>query len=157
MNSEEWRPAPGFDDRYEVSNHGRVRHVASDRARKLKVDPRGYVFVGIAIRRRSENIHVARLVCHAFNGPPPPNHEVDHKNKDRGDNRSENLRWVTRQENLAHRTVHTGEANSQSKLTADAVRKIRASSAPSSILASAFGVSPRTIRDARNHNTWRDR
>ena len=35
----------------------------------------------------------------AFHGPRPKGHEVDHKNRNRADDRSANLHWVTRVQN----------------------------------------------------------
>jgi hypothetical protein len=42
------------------------------------------------------------------------------------------------------------------KLTADVVREIRASSATADALAPVYGVAPSTIRMARCGQTWRD-
>jgi len=46
-----------------------------------------------------------RLICEAFNGPPPNNdynYQVNHKDKNRKNNKSDNLEWVTSQENTEH-------------------------------------------------------
>ena len=40
-----------------------------------------------------------RVVAHAFIPNPENKPQVDHKNRDPSDNRAENLRWATRQEN----------------------------------------------------------
>lgn len=47
----------------------------------------------------SHSVH--RIVAHAFHGDPPsPEHVVDHIDTNRMNNRSDNLRWVTRLENI---------------------------------------------------------
>ena len=45
---------------------------------------------------------VHRIVCHLFHGPPPTSEhiEVDHVNEKKWDNRSANLMWVTKSENM---------------------------------------------------------
>lgn len=53
-------------------------------------------------RVKTSNGHkyVHRLVMELFGPPKPgPEYEIDHINRNRLDNRIENLRWVTRQEN----------------------------------------------------------
>ncbi|HOW46205.1 MAG TPA: HNH endonuclease signature motif containing protein [Rubrivivax sp.] len=51
---------------------------------------------------RHHSVH--RLVAEAFLGPALPGQtDVNHKNGARGDNRLENLEWVTRSENHKHK------------------------------------------------------
>ncbi|WP_222869379.1 hypothetical protein ROLI_012190 [Roseobacter fucihabitans] len=45
-------------------------------------------------------VPIHRIVCSAFNGPPPSDkHVVDHIDTNRANNRPEKLRWLTRLEN----------------------------------------------------------
>ena len=57
----------------------------------------------IKINRKTRLIH--QLVMEHF-GPPKPdkNYQIDHINRDKLDNRIENLRWVTCRENCNNRT-----------------------------------------------------
>jgi DNA-binding CsgD family transcriptional regulator len=64
--------------------------------------------------------------------------------------RGENHRSHTRPE-----TVLRGEQISNSILTEGEVLEIRRSVAGNNELATRYGVSPRTVRDARNRKTWR--
>nr|QBK92773.1 MAG: HNH endonuclease [Pithovirus LCPAC401] len=51
---------------------------------------------------------VSILICTLFHGPKPSDkHEVGHKNCKRNDNRSNNLEWVTRSENMKT-TINNG-------------------------------------------------
>lgn len=90
---------PGIDaSRLLVSDHGRVRMCFGNR-RELS-DP--YVphkmevgYTRISVDRKAYFVH--RLVAKAFLPPQPsPEHTIDHKNRNRSDNRVDNLRWASR-------------------------------------------------------------
>ena len=52
-------------------------------------------------RRGRKTLKVARLVCEAFNGPPPDGSPYClHIDEDSRNNRPENLKWGTQRENL---------------------------------------------------------
>ena len=65
----------------------------------------GYLVVGIPGRKVMKLVH--RIVAEAFIENPRGCREVDHINHNRQDNRVENLRWVTREENQANRSKST--------------------------------------------------
>lgn len=125
LPGEEWRTVEGWP--YEVSNLGRVRRTAcgyrkgATAGRILstnRASPDDYPMVRLHDRDRKLSVRVHVLVATAFHGPPPSDdHEVNHKNHDRHDNRVENLEWVTRIENVMH--------GSKAKLTPSDVRAIR--------------------------------
>jgi hypothetical protein len=120
MADERWLPVVGFEGFYEVSDQGRVRSV--DRTvpyrdgRKDKFYPgrirktsltRGYPALMLKAAGRRWNVYVHVLVCEAFHGLRlDPSHEVRHLNGTRTDNRSENLVWGTRAENMQDMIRH---------------------------------------------------
>jgi hypothetical protein len=150
---EEWRDVEGWPE-YRVSSWGRVLGM---RGAILAPRPdRGYVSVTLCREgeHRSEWIH--RLVLFAFVGPPPtPEHEGDHENKVRSDNRLGNLRWLTKADNLAQREFEHGEDRAQAKLTEDGVRYLRGSSKSTYKLARELGVCQGVVWRAKARKTWR--
>lgn len=109
---ERWRDIPGFEGRYQASDHGRVRSL--DRAVPLKgrASPRrhrgrvlslqkfsnGYLFVKMGYGG-AHLVH--RLVAAAFiDGDMSL--QVNHKNGVRSDNRPSNLEWLTQSDNQLH-------------------------------------------------------
>ena len=60
----------------------------------------GYLQVGVP--KRKDIVLVHRLVAETFIENPRGCKEVDHINRDKSDNRVENLRWVTREENMGN-------------------------------------------------------
>ena len=101
---EEWRPAPGFEDRYEVSSFGNVRHKKTQRLRKINYDKSGYPIVCIHKGKKIKYVYIHRLVCEAFNGPPTPDHNIcDHRDRCVVNNYYNNLRWTDYSGNLYNR------------------------------------------------------
>lgn len=75
--------------------HGGARHYGS-RARKGCWDGTRYI-----LQHDKKTYKVARLVCEAFNGPPPFKGAVCmHVDENSRNNRPENLRWGSQKENL---------------------------------------------------------
>ena len=102
---------------------------------------------------------VHRAVCEAWHGlPPSPVHQPDHGNRDRTDNRAENLRWRTPVENAANRDHRSGADHVFASLTrreAEAVRRLHASGVPCPQIAKAFDISRSTVWRAATGRTYR--
>lgn len=104
---EQWRPISGFEDRYEVSNRGRVKSIwyngPRSRPKILRhtTSASRYPQVNLARNNTLTTRRVHCLVLQAFVGPAPAGHVACHKNGKRSDNRwPQNIRWDTPFQNL---------------------------------------------------------
>jgi hypothetical protein len=163
---EEWRPAPGLEG-YEVSSQGRMRSWRNRRGWPLDepvlvgyVNSRGYMVHQPSRRGREFKIH--RLVCEAFNGPPPTDRTVcRHLNDVKLDNRPENLAWGTHADNAKDRSRNgrTGPRPGPRKLTPAQVAEIRGAWAVGGTtkvaLGRKYGVTDATIGHIVRGVTWR--
>ena len=69
---------------------------------KTRKNKDGYIMLGLNNNGKQKTLKLHRLLAIAFipNDDPEKKIEIDHINGVRDDNRLENLRWVTHQENL---------------------------------------------------------
>ena len=118
--TELWRAVVGLEGRYEVSSFGRVRSVERVISRKTKsgsfkpyrvrscvLKPQRHAnYLGVNLHHGvgdSRPHYIHRLVAEAFCGKQPSSeHEVNHLDEDRHNNRADNLEWVTHDQNMAH-------------------------------------------------------
>ena len=116
---EQWRPVPGWEGHYEVSDQGRLR--SKDRyivtkngqrqfrsGRNLKPDvlQTGYLQYTLQANGKLERKTGHRYVMLAFVGPAPEGMEVCHENGDKTDNRLVNLRYDTHSNNQKDQAKH---------------------------------------------------
>jgi hypothetical protein len=129
----EWRSVVGFEGIYLVSNQGHLltqSHLAQDkrgRFRKIKGKLRkpaknrdGYLTCLLCNGAKIRSTFVHRLVAEAFIPNPHKLPEVEHRDRNRANNRVHNLEWISKPNNAAK-----GERVCGSKLTASDVKRIR--------------------------------
>ena len=114
---EVWKPVPGYESLYLVSNMGRIKslprlvsqkyrpHMTRETVLRPQTRRHGYLSVWLyrCGAKRQESVH--RIVAEAFCEKLPGRNEVNHINEDKQDNRAENLEWCTRSENMRAGTV----------------------------------------------------
>ena len=109
LEGEKWKTL-FFNNNYEVSNLGRLRNKKTKIIAKGSIKKNGYVQVSVD----NQNYRLHRLVLQTW--CPNEDYEeltVDHINGNRSDNRLENLRWATQEENTAYMLIHRGELNKE--------------------------------------------
>ena len=105
-----------IDDRYSVSNLGRVKSNYAKKERILNPTPdaRGYLKVDLRHGKERKGMMVHRLVALAFIENPNPDNfqEVNHKDEDKTNNCVDNLEWCDAKynSNYGTRNVRKGIA-----------------------------------------------
>lgn len=164
---ERWKEVVGYEGLYEVSNRGNVRSFCrTPKGKILKpgTDTKGYYFVNLYKDKKANTQRVHRLVLAAFVGEHPDGKpECCHNNGVRTDNRLENLRYGSRQDNVDDTVVHGtkvyGERVGSVQLTAANVLQIRKDYATKKFsqqeLADRYGVERKTITFVVRGETWK--
>lgn len=173
---ENWKSIPGYS-LYQISDLGRIKtfnwkNQGKERIMKPALDGSGYLRTMLVNDQgKTETIKVHRLVLKTFQGDPPtPEHQCNHKNCIRTDNRNINLEWVTISENVKHsykygiKTIE-GEMNPAAILTEAEVREIRRNykygrksrhegGETKRQIAERYGVSVSAIKQVINRQSW---
>lgn len=118
LPGEVWKSIPGYEGLYEVSNKGRVKscektlrcrnqccefdHTYPEKLLYTDNKQDGYYRVSLANDGKWKTWLTHRLVALAFIPNPENKPEVNHKDRNHGNNCVENLEQVTKEENLAH-------------------------------------------------------
>ncbi len=105
-----WKDIEGYIGLYQISNYGRLKSLARiskrgeipERIMCTHTSKRGYKRAPLAKNGISKTYFIHTLVAVAFHTKSHPKHEVNHKDGDKLNNRSENLEWVSHKQNLKH-------------------------------------------------------
>jgi hypothetical protein len=105
--TEEWLPIIGYEERYMVSNFGRIKSLfgrwwARERMNRLHLNQAGYPCVRLCKGDKGKTLRVHRLMSAAFIDNPENKKEVNHIDGDKTNGVIYNLEWNTRKENQNH-------------------------------------------------------
>jgi hypothetical protein len=91
-----WKPLRNFPS-YNGSSEGRIINVRTQHILKPQINDRGYAVVTLWKNKKAYTVRVHRIIAETFLGEHS-DLDVRHKNRNRSDNRVDNLEWVTRSE-----------------------------------------------------------
>ena len=156
---EMWLPVVGFEDLYEVSDHGRVRSIKSRKIKAQTINKLdGRPFMGLWRNNKLKIMKPHTMVLTAFVGPRPEGMEGCHNDGNPQHNHISNLRWDTSKNNHAdkvlHGTTNRGERCGTSKLTLEQVRAIRSDPRKQKVLSEEYGVTQGTISRIKSGVRW---
>jgi NUMOD4 motif/HNH endonuclease len=174
MTAEEWRPVVGYEGRYDVSNHGRVRSLLHNRGARLKVPrvlkprlhDRGYHRVNLCKDGRPTDAYIHIVVMAAFVGPCPEGMEVNHDDGVKSNNILSNLEYATPLQNIQHSVrlglwkpelcSAPGSQNGTAKLCEAVIPAVRAAAAISlDDAAVRFGISRTQAHKILRRKAWK--
>lgn len=96
--NEVWKQVEGYGGRYEVSNLGNVRSKFYGELSQRET-PDGYLTVSLRDNKKNKRVRVHRLVAKAFVKNIYGCDVVNHKDENKKNNKSNNLEWVTAENN----------------------------------------------------------
>lgn len=93
----------GFEDRFEISNQGRLRNAVTGRIKKPREHNQGYYQYNLTKAKQKTVYRLAHvLVAKAFIPNPENKRTVNHKDSNKKNNFDWNLEWATHGENHLH-------------------------------------------------------
>lgn len=103
---EVWKDVPGYEG-YQVSNQGNVRSLRYRGKNCIHLlspgtDKKGYKRVVLSKNKKQTTFQIHRLVATAFIPNPQNLPQVNHKDKNTGNNRVDNLEWCSVKYNIDH-------------------------------------------------------
>ena len=107
---EEWKPIKNYEDRYLISNKGRVFGKRLNKILSQSKNKKGYAFVSLYDLRKNpyrQRLLVHRLVGFAFINTPIPWENygrpfINHIDGNKLNNDVRNLEWCSAKENMQH-------------------------------------------------------
>jgi hypothetical protein len=170
--TEIWKPIEGYEGKYEISDHGRVRALYREGeylarwgiakmnfpAKMMKIcrTPTGYNYVALSRDSVSIKYLIHRLVLANFIGHDE--RQCNHKDGDKDNNHIDNLEYCTPLQNLRHCIdvlgKKRGERMAAAKLKEADIPNIRSDKRSLRLIAADYGVSLQQIHHIKTRKQW---
>lgn len=125
-NMEIFKDINKFENKYQISNTGKVRNKKTGLYLKPKYNKKGYQYINLSISKyKSVKWYIHRLVGFHFIPNPKNKPQINHKDGNPSNNNVENLEWCTNEENQRHAVLNNlhfqGEKHKSSKFTNESI------------------------------------
>jgi NUMOD4 motif/HNH endonuclease len=156
---EQWKNVIGFEGLYEVSNHGNVRSIKTNKIKNPTINKKdNRPFLNLWKENKQKIMRPHKMVLEAFVGKCPEGMECCHNDGNSFNNHIDNLRWDTHKSNIhdriKHGTSNRGERCGTSKLTLEQVRAIRKDDRLQRLIASDYGIAESMVSRIKNGVRW---
>ena len=94
-----WKDVPGWEDRYQISNLGRVFSKYKNKIKALDINSYCYARLQCYDGKRKTKLFIHKLVGQLFVSGYKEGYVIDHIDGDKSNNIWTNLQWVSRSEN----------------------------------------------------------
>jgi hypothetical protein len=105
MELELWSDIEDYENKYQISNYGRLKSLKNNMIMKPMVGTNGYLLACLWKNGKQRKISIHRLVAKKFVPNPYNYKEVNHIDEDKTNNRFDNLEWCTRKYNMNYGNV----------------------------------------------------
>lgn len=98
-----WKDITGYEDKYQISNTGKVKSFVGKHKILKLTNNDGYMYVGLNKDKKQKRFRVHRLVAEAFVVNNHNHPIVNHLDGDKSNNNYNNLEWCTQEYNMSHK------------------------------------------------------
>tara|TARA_R110000868_G_scaffold16113_2_gene73013 strand:+ start:152 stop:619 length:468 start_codon:yes stop_codon:yes gene_type:complete len=106
----------GYEN-YIIYENGDVLNVNTGRYLKPELNKQGYNCIKLYKHGKTIHFRIHRLLALAYIPNPENKKEVDHINRNRSDNRLENLRWASRYENSQNKGMFKNNTSGEKNIS----------------------------------------
>ncbi|TLX75213.1 hypothetical protein E9993_09940 [Labilibacter sediminis] len=168
LDDEEWKAIPHTENKYQVSNYGRIKSFCYDLKNGKIVKPgniKGYKSINLRVEGQKKTLLIHKLVAELFIHKKKNNQDVViHKDWNKLNNHVSNLEWKSReesflraQEKLIKARKKKGKIITHSKLTKEdvgAIKQMLENGRKQKVIAQLFCVSEMQISRIKNKVSW---